>query len=254
MVSAAQSFEASDRNELPLPLAFLASCLICSLIFLAVYLWMAPPRPLPPKPVPVRVVLVQLPTPPPPPPPVAPPPDALPPPPPPVVIPVAPQATIVVPPTPPAPPAPPRKEAPRRHAIHREPVRLLRPVERPPTPIEMAPAAIAIVAPPAPRPAASDRAARDTLEGRIKQAIQRTQHYPESAKMMGVHGTAIVGFDYRDRSASDVRIIRSSSSLILDAEAIRDVRDAVFPPPGEMSGRTLSLQVTVVFDLVSDED
>ena len=103
-------------------------------------------------------------------------------------------------------------------------------------------------------PAAADTAARDTLEGRIKQAIQRSFHYPESARMMGAHGTALVGFAYRDRSVFDVRILRSSTSAILDAEAIRDVRDAVLPPPGPMAGKTLSLEVAVVFDLVSDDD
>ena len=256
MSSASRSFEEFDRNELPLPLAFLASCLLCMTIFVALYVWIIDRRPQrPPPPVPVRVVLVQLPTPPPPPPPVAPPPDALPPPPPPVVVPVAPKATIALPPTTPAPPVPPRKEPPHRHAVRRAPVRLLRPIEPTPAPIDMAPTAPTVSnAPPAPRPAAADPAARETLEGRIKQAIQRTQRYPESAKMMSVHGTALVGFAYRDRSAFDIRIIRSSSSSILDAEAVRDVRDAVLPPPGEMAGKTLSLEVAVVFDLVSDDD
>ncbi len=234
-----------QRDELPLPVAFLLSCLLSVGIALTAVLTLQNAvRPVP-KPAPLHVVLLQLPS-QPPRPLVAPPPAALPPPTVAITVPVAPSGHVVAGPRPSLPvPArrPPRPPHRARHAAERQAA-----TEPPARPAAATPQASTISSPQA------DPAARDSLQARIREAIHSSFHYPEAARVTGTHGTAVVGFLYRDRSALAIRIIQSSLSSILDRAAIGIVRDAEMPPPGKLAGQTLSLEVPVVFDLSTDDD
>lgn len=244
-MSTAERWE-QGADEMPFPVAMLLSLLLSALLVLVVFACAPrPPRPVP-TPPPIRVVMVQIPS---VPVPVAPPPEALEPPPPPppvpIEIPAAPSATIALPPRRPAVARPQRVT--RAHlARHAE-----KPVpQETPAPPAAPPAAQAAPS----RPAPSDRAAKDSLEARIKQAIQSSMRYPEAAREMGQQGTALVAFVYRDREVHDVRILRSSRFASLDAAALEAVRDAGMPPPGDLAGRELALVVPVVFDLSESDD
>ena len=107
-------------------------------------------------------------------------------------------------------------------------------------PLAAAPAA-------APAAAAASPDAVRTLEGEIRAAVQEALRYPASSRMMGEEGRSLVGFDYRDRLVSNIRLLASSGTGRLDGAAIETVRDAVYPPPGAAAGRTLSLAVWVAF-------
>ncbi len=236
-----------QRDELPLPVAFLLSCLLLIGIALTAVLTLENAvRPVP-KPTPLHVVLLQLPS-QPPRPLVAPPPAALPPPTAAIVVPVAPSGHLVLAlrPSLPVPARRPLRPAPRRTARH---VTESQAAEEPPArpPVATSPAKTTS-SPPA------DPAARDSLQARIREAIHSSFRYPEAARVTGTHGTAVVGFLYRDRSALAIRIIQSSLSSVLDRAAIGIVRDAEMPPPGKLAGQTLSLEVPVVFDLSTDDD
>ncbi len=104
-------------------------------------------------------------------------------------------------------------------------------------------------APPAPPPAAASPAAVRTLEGEIREAVQEALRYPAASRMMGEEGRSLVGFDYRDRAVSNLRLLASSGIARLDDAALATVRDASYPPPGKAAGRTLSLAVWVTFRL-----
>lgn len=159
-------------------------------------------------------------------------------------------ATIAVPPPPiriaPAPPAPhpPRPTDPTpAHAAPATPAM---------TPIPDRVVAITRPRPPGPPP--GDPNAVDTLEGRIRRAVQNALQYPASARVLGEQGRALVGFDYRDSNVSAVRLLVGSGDDRLDVAALRTVRDARYPPPGALAGRTLALAVWVSFRIDGDGD
>ena len=233
-----------QRDELPLPVAFLLSCLLSvGIVLTAVLTLQNAVRPVP-KPAPLHVVLLQLPS-QPPRPLVAPPPAALPPPIAAIVVPVAPTGQVVARPLSlPVPARRPLRQAPRRAARHAAELQATEPAR----PATVTPQAKTTSSPQA------DPAARDSLQARIREAIHSSFRYPEAARVTGTHGTAVVGFLYRDRSALAIRIIQSSLSSVLDRAAVQIVRDAEMPPPGKLAGQTLSLEVPVVFDLSTDDD
>lgn len=97
-----------------------------------------------------------------------------------------------------------------------------------------------------------DPHAIDTLEGRIRRAVQLALRYPASARDMGEQGRTLVGFDYRDSAVTDVRLLVGSGNDRLDVAALETVRDANYPPPDALAGRTLSLAVWVSFRIDGD--
>ncbi len=226
-------------DEMPLPVAFGLSCLLSALTVAVVILCLqhASIRHVA-RPLLTRVVLLELP----PPPSFAPPPEPLPPMPP-IVLPTQPTATIVIPP----PTKPPQRERPARPKRISSTARIQQAAPAP-----QAVSASTAKAAPATQPA-SDPAARDSLEARIREAIRQAFRFPQAARDMGSHGTAIVGFLYRDRTVSSVRILRSSRSTVLDREAMDIVQRADLPAPGKMTGQTLDLEVPIVFDLIDDD-
>lgn len=87
----------------------------------------------------------------------------------------------------------------------------------------------------------------------IRRKIAEAKRYPSEAANEGSQGTAVVGFDlHRDGAVSNVRILKSSLSGILDLEAQRTVqRAAPFPavPPG-INGEPLNMRIPLSFEIV----
>jgi protein TonB len=103
-------------------------------------------------------------------------------------------------------------------------------------------------------PAAAPAVSNPSFENAMRAAIQAALHYPESARMAGMAGRARVGFRYRDGGVSDVTLITSSGSGILDRAALAAVRDAVYPKPEPARmGKTLDEQLWVTFNLNDNE-
>ncbi len=166
----------------------------------------------------------------------------------------------------PPPPSPPLPSPPRRSVmlpaslaripLPRIRVAAMRPLPaRKPAPPRRAQPLPRLASTPAPRlpsPAPENPHATDTLKGRIRLAVQAALRYPESARDLGEQGRALVGFDYRDRSVSNVRILVGSGNGRLDAAALETVREADYPPPGRFAGRTLLLAVWVNFLIGED--
>ena len=180
-----------------------------------------------------------------------------------------PEPAVVSPPPPPPhpPPVPPLEPAlpPRPQPVLRRPVPQ-RPVVRQPlrpmrdsTP-EQAPAAPtpnAALVPPAAAPAvptvsaASSSAVpgwRSELIGRL----QRSKHYPDTARERDEQGVAAVTFVMdRNGHVLSATLVRSSGSQALDDEAVALVRRAepLPPMPAELAGNTIKLTLPVTFSL-----
>ena len=136
------------------------------------------------------------------------------------------------------------------------------PVQTTPEPVESpAPAIVSPVAqvqpvPPVPTPPpqkTNEAAAREAeFAARVKAAVQAAVTYPAAARSMGLSGRARMEFHWRDGVASQVRVIQSSGTAMLDRAATESVTRAGYPEaPDTLKGKNLVYQVTVVFDLAS---
>lgn len=87
----------------------------------------------------------------------------------------------------------------------------------------------------------------------IRRKIAAAKRYPAEAANEGSEGTAVVGFDlHRDGAVSNVRVLKSSLSGILDLEAQKTVqRAAPFPAvPAGIEGEPLSMRIPLSFEIV----
>lgn len=177
-----------------------------------------PVRPEAPKPTAVTLSVVEEP---PPPPPAAPPPPAPEPPPPPV-------QTAPSPLPPPPPPRPRHVQRPKPHPVPR-------PIEAPETPVTTP-------TPPAPayarlaQQAPENHSAEGAYIGRLHAIVAGATTPPAGAAYRLSHpsGEALVGFILSRRGAlGAVRLIRSSGSALLDAQAVAIVGRCRFPPMPE---------------------
>lgn len=103
------------------------------------------------------------------------------------------------------------------------------------------------------RAAATSGWGKEEYWGAIRRRIAEAKRYPTEALNEGSAGTAIVGFAlHRNGSVTDVRIMRSSLSGILDTEAARTIRRAApFPPvPAKIKGEPLDVRVPISFEIV----
>lgn len=98
----------------------------------------------------------------------------------------------------------------------------------------------------------------DSFKGAVKAAVQAAVVYPASARMAHVAGRAKVAFNYLDGQVSNLSIVISSGSSMLDAAAKRAVEAASYPaPPAGFAGKVLQFEVWVRFVLnrsLEDED
>ena len=91
------------------------------------------------------------------------------------------------------------------------------------------------------------RAARETLTGRIREAVQAAVQCPAAARMMGQSGKAGVAFDYRDGAVlGGPQLARSSGTRVLDIAALAAVQTARYPAaPPEVLNQVMHLLVWV---------
>jgi protein TonB len=125
------------------------------------------------------------------------------------------------------------------------------PAARTTTPATTSPAP---VAPPPAAPPAAPAAPDPSFESALRAAIQAALRYPESARMAGMAGRTRVAFQYRDGAVSDVTLVTSSGSAMLDRAALAAVQDAAYPKPeSSMVGKTLNERLWVTFNLDANE-
>jgi periplasmic protein TonB len=119
-----------------------------------------------------------------------------------------------------------------------------------PTPIPTPdPVPVPTPKPPPPQPPAPSRPDA-SFEARLRAAIQAALRYPEAARMANLDGHPVVGFTYRDGVVSNVHLVRSGGSSLLDAAALAAVRNAAMPmPPQNLAGRSFDTSIRVDFTL-----
>ena len=95
--------------------------------------------------------------------------------------------------------------------------------------------------------AQEDRRVKETLAGRIRNAVQDAVQCPAAARMMSQSGRAGVAFDYRNGAlVGGLQLARSSGMSVLDASALSAVRSAHYPEaPPEASNQVLHLLIWV---------
>ena len=119
-----------------------------------------------------------------------------------------------------------------------------------PTPVaEASPVTLPVKRPEPPKPA-PPATVPDSFKGAVKAAVQAAMVYPPSARMAHVGGKTKVAFNYQDGRVSNISIVISSGSGMLDAAARRAVEAATYPsPPADFAGKPLQFDVWVRFFL-----
>lgn len=98
----------------------------------------------------------------------------------------------------------------------------------------------------------SSKVATLSYQNIVRQRIEEAKKYPLWARKQGIEGIAYLYFTVlRNGNVSDIQIVHSSDSNILDEEAVATVKRAQpFPPvPKEINGSSLGMQVAIVFSL-----
>ena len=86
----------------------------------------------------------------------------------------------------------------------------------------------------------------------VKQRIESYRYYPLRAQRMRIEGVVDLAFVINaDGSSENVRIIKSSGSKFLDAEAVKTIRKAspFLPLPEEIKRTNVDIRVAIVFSL-----
>jgi len=96
----------------------------------------------------------------------------------------------------------------------------------------------------------------ESLQYGIYDAIDYAKIYPKEAVIEGAQGITTVVFDYADGKASDISMIKSSESKILDKASVGTVTRAIMPPePVIYAGKILHMEVLFCYALYqSDRD
>lgn len=108
--------------------------------------------------------------------------------------------------------------------------------------------------PPVSRPAVPDPAALAAYGRNLAGAVALHQRYPRLAQIRQWQGSTLLQLELAaDGQLQSVRVLSSSGHEILDRQAIDMVRAAVpLPPlPASLAGRSLTVDVPVVFRLAS---
>ena len=88
----------------------------------------------------------------------------------------------------------------------------------------------------------------DSFKGAVRAAVQSAVVYPAAARLAHVTGKTEVSFGYEDGRISNISVLVSSGSNMLDAAARRAVEAAAYPaPPAEFVGKPLQFEVWVRF-------
>ena len=231
------------------------------------------PAAVPPLPIPTATGGIEVVFAPPPPQPEAPPVQAETPPPPVEMPPPEPQSApppdepvAVTEPPPPAveAPAPVVEPPPQKPVIKRPPKPVMRHLEPPPptpafapaqpapapTPAPVAPQQTALAPTPVPAPVPSPEISPGYL-GLLSAWLESHKHYPDSARMRGEEGRAVLHFDVdRNGRVLDFAVVKSSGYPDLDAAIEEMMRRATLPPfPASMPQPRIPVSVTIRFSL-----
>lgn len=88
----------------------------------------------------------------------------------------------------------------------------------------------------------------------LKSAIRKAMLLPKHVLVYGSKGTGIatVSFEYLDDKVHDVRLTKSSGDKYEDAEAIRAVENAKYPPtPDLYKGQSMNFEIPINFGIYS---
>jgi periplasmic protein TonB len=159
-------------------------------------------------------------------------------------------APVVQPPPPPAPRKPIIRHPPKPVVRQPEPVPAIAPAQPTPIPAPVAPQQTAMAPTPVPAPVPSAEISPGYL-GLLSAWLESHKHYPDSARMRGEEGRAVLHFEV-DRSGRvlDFAVIKSSGYADLDASIEDMMRGATLPPfPASMPQPRIPVSVTIRFSL-----
>jgi hypothetical protein len=151
-----------------------------------------------------------------------------------------------------------KKPEPPKPKIEPKPIKTVQP---PPTPVAPSPqvqatpvveAPNAFTAPtpvPVPAPVVSKQVGpSDEFKAKVQAAVQAAFYYPMAAQEMGLTGRTRVGFVLTNTTASEAKIVTSSSIGIIDRAALQAVIKAVFPtPPADLKDKALAYEIWIEF-------
>ncbi len=151
-----------------------------------------------------------------------------------------------------------KKPEPIKPKVEPQPVKAIQPPPSPiapspqvqPIPVVETPNAFTAPAPvPTPPPLAiKPIGPSDEYKAKVQAAVQAAFYYPMAAQEMGLTGKARVGFVLTNTSASEAKIITSSTIGIIDRAALQAVVKAAFPsPPAELRDKSISYEIWIEF-------
>ncbi len=150
-----------------------------------------------------------------------------------------------------------KKPEPPKPKIEPKPLKALQP---PPTPVapspQVAPPVVeapnAFTAPtptPTPVPMVSKAVGpSDEFKAKVQAAVQAAFYYPMAAQEMGLTGKTRVGFVLTNTTATEAKIVTSSTIGIIDRAALQAVLKAVFPsPPADLRDKPITYEIWIEF-------
>lgn len=88
----------------------------------------------------------------------------------------------------------------------------------------------------------------DEFKARVQAAVQNAFYYPMAAQEMGLTGRTRVSFVLTNTTASEAKIIVSSSIGIIDRAALQAVLKAAFPSPSaELRDKPITYEIWIEF-------
>jgi protein TonB len=151
-----------------------------------------------------------------------------------------------------------KKPEPIKPKVEPKPIKAVQPPPVPvaqtpqvqPTPVAETPNAFTAPAPVPPPPPVAARAVgpSDEYKAKVQAAVQAAFYYPMAAQEMGLTGRTRVGFVLTNTTASEAKIVTSSTIGIIDRAALQAVLKAVFPsPPAELRDKAIAYEIWIEF-------
>jgi len=84
---------------------------------------------------------------------------------------------------------------------------------------------------------------------RMRVAAHRNMSYPREAVISGITGAVVVAFDYQAGKISNIQVMKSSGSKLLDNAALHDISYVKVAPPAEHADERLHLQLLLCYSL-----
>ena len=88
----------------------------------------------------------------------------------------------------------------------------------------------------------------DEFKAKVQAAVQAAFYYPMAAQELGLSGRTRLGFTLTNNTATDAKIIQSSTIGIIDRAALQAVLKALYPiPPTELKDKPLNYEIWIEF-------